>query len=71
MADPADIANDLIEIQILNTLRSRANTPIKIGPEYCNECEEEIPMPRRKLGFALCVPCAEESERRRSMFAGD
>lgn len=69
MADEADIANDLIANQVLNALKSRAETPVAMGPEFCNECGETMPAPRRKLGFALCVPCAEEAERRRALFA--
>lgn len=71
MADPADIANDLIEVQLLNTLRARANAPVKMGPAQCQECDEDIPLPRRQLGFSLCLACAEEAERRRALFAGE
>ncbi|MDX1902266.1 MAG: TraR/DksA family transcriptional regulator [Gammaproteobacteria bacterium] len=69
MADIADIANDLIANEVSNVLKSRAETPVEMGPELCVECEESIPLVRRKLGFDLCVPCAEEVERRQALFA--
>lgn len=73
MADVIDIANDLIDNEL-----SRALTKIRqsasqenSGAKFCVECGEAIPEGRQKLGFNLCVPCAEEEERRRSLFADD
>jgi RNA polymerase-binding transcription factor DksA len=34
------------------------------------ECGDDIPLGRMKLGFKLCVPCAEEIERKKHLFAG-
>jgi RNA polymerase-binding transcription factor DksA len=71
MADDADIANDLMARQVLDALKARQNSaPLKSGSKICIECGEEIPTERRKLGFQLCVMCAEENERRNSLFAG-
>ncbi len=71
MADEADIANDLIANEVLGALRKmRQNTEVKMGPKECIECGESIPQERRSLGFKLCIECAEESERRKSLFAG-
>ncbi len=70
MADEADIANDLIASAVLSTLsKMRQDTAVKMGPKECVECGEDIPTARRRLGFKLCVACAEESERRNSLFA--
>jgi RNA polymerase-binding transcription factor DksA len=70
MADEADIANDLIANEVLSALsKMRQDTAVKMGPKECGECGENIPTARRRLGFKLCVECAEESERRKSLFA--
>lgn len=71
MADEADLANDLIANEVLSALsKMRQNTEVKMGPKECFECGEAIPAERRRLGFKLCIDCAEESERRESLFAG-
>jgi RNA polymerase-binding transcription factor DksA len=71
MADEADIANDLIANEVLSVLsKMRQQTGTGMGPEQCCECGEKIPKARRSLGFKLCIECAEESERRKSLFAG-
>jgi RNA polymerase-binding transcription factor DksA len=70
MADDVDLATKLVETELtyaLDKLRQNASVPIE-GTKECTECGEKIPEPRRKLGFNLCVPCAEEAERRRSLF---
>ncbi len=70
MADEADRANDLIANEVMSVLsKMRQDATVKMGPEYCVECEEPVPMERRRLGFKLCVECASESERRKSLFA--
>lgn len=70
MADEADIANSYIDDEVRRALdKMRLNTQAKPGSKECIECGEMIPDPRRKLGFHLCVECASESERRKSLFA--
>lgn len=71
MADDIDLANDLIVGEVSRALsRMREHTgKQKMGSKYCIECEDKIPFARQKLGFDLCVPCAEESERKKSLFA--
>jgi RNA polymerase-binding transcription factor DksA len=70
MADEADIANALIDNEVASVLsRMRRDTVVKMGPKECVECEEAIPLARRQLGFKFCVECAEERERRKSLFA--
>ena len=70
MADEADIANDYINNEVSRALqRLRQSSGGKPGSKICAECGDSIPEARRKLGFKLCVQCAEESERRNSLFA--
>jgi phage/conjugal plasmid C-4 type zinc finger TraR family protein len=71
MADEIDLANDLIDNELsraLNKIRKHASKEEE-GARFCVECGDHIPEARQKLGFKLCVPCAEESERRKSLFA--
>jgi RNA polymerase-binding transcription factor DksA len=71
MADDADIASDYNEIMLSRALGRivRQDAAVITGPKLCGDCEEAIPEARRKLGFKLCVQCAEETERRKSLFA--
>jgi RNA polymerase-binding transcription factor DksA len=73
MADEADIANDYID-HITNTISSllnnrHQNAKGRLGSKTCRECAELIPVERRQLGFQLCIECAAETERRKSLFA--
>lgn len=72
MADDADIANNFIDAEVIRALGRIQDTAKnnKPGPKVCPECGEDIPDARRKLGFQLCIECAAETERRKSMFAG-
>ena len=73
MADEVDVANDLRERELglaLSKLRQNADKEMN-GSKKCLECGEDIPTARQKLGFKLCVACASESERRRSLFVDD
>lgn len=70
MADAADIANDYITNAISSALNNRQqNTKGHMGSKTCRECEDLIPIERRQLGFQLCIECAAEAERRKSLFA--
>ncbi|EKD69870.1 MAG: hypothetical protein ACD_46C00711G0003 [uncultured bacterium] len=71
MADDIDLANDLVDREVslaLNKMRQHADQNKK-GSKYCIECGDNMPAGRMKLGFNLCVPCAEEAERKKSLFA--
>lgn len=71
MADEIDLANDLVDSEVsraLAKIRQDAAMQTK-GSEFCLECGEDMPKERQKLGFKFCVPCASESERRKSLFA--
>lgn len=73
MADDADIASAYIENEVSRAVgKIRQNqhyAPGTMGAKTCVECGEDIPDPRRQLGFKICVTCAEEAERRKSRFA--
>jgi RNA polymerase-binding transcription factor DksA len=71
MADEIDLANDLIDNEVsraLSKIRQHTSMDNK-GAKFCIECGEGIPSERQKLGFKLCMPCAEERERRKLLFA--
>lgn len=72
MADAIDIANDLIDNEVSHALKRfrQATDQDGQGSKECVECGDAIPVGRRKMGFKLCVPCASEEERKRSLFAG-
>lgn len=71
MADDVDVANSLIENEIAYALRRFKQVPEAgvNGAAHCEECGDDIPAARRKLGFKFCVPCAQEQERKQSLFA--
>lgn len=71
MADDIDRANALIDIELdmaLGKMRQNAMNSQE-GAEFCSECGDKMLAERRKLGFKLCVPCAQESERKKSLYA--
>lgn len=71
MADEADIAalyiTNAIEAALGQRQQNVSHTSVII--KECKECGEEIPVARRELGFQLCITCAQETERRKSLFA--
>ena len=71
MADDADIANDYIMNAFSKALMNRQQKPTSLGSKTCRECDELIPVERRQLGFQLCIECASETERRKSLFADE
>lgn len=73
MADEIDVANDLMDSEISRALtKIRQNNSVETkGSRVCLECGDNMPKERQKLGFKLCVPCASEAERRRSLFTDD
>jgi len=62
MADVADQATMLNQDDIdqgVSAARGRVPDPSEPGPEVCPECEEPIPEARRRMGYQVCVECAE------------
>lgn len=71
MADNIDLANALIDKEVseaLNKMRNQSNVQGQ-ATNNCVECGEGLPAERKKLGFRLCVSCAEYLEKKRSRFA--
>ncbi len=70
MADEIDVANSLIEGQLDLALKRMREAAMrhKNGSKTCVECGDSMPKARQQLGFILCVSCAQESERRKSLF---
>lgn len=73
MADEADLANDLMGMELrhaLDRIRQNSSKPAQIEKvKYCLECGDDIPEARQAMGYKYCVSCAEKSERRRALFA--
>ena len=70
MADDIDLANDLIDTEVsraLSKLRQGANVTAE-GSKICVECGDDMPLGRTKLGFRLCLPCAEDAERKKTLY---
>ena len=72
MADDADMANEYIDSEIsraLKKLRQQNTKKIAIsGSTICKECGDPIPTQRYSLGYQFCVACAQDMERRKSLF---
>jgi len=71
MADDIDMANALVDAEVsraLSRLRQDGGAQT-VGSSTCQECGDDIPKARKMMGFKLCVPCAQESERRKQLFA--
>jgi RNA polymerase-binding transcription factor DksA len=70
MPDEVDLANDLIDNEVSRALsKIRQGAVQSKGSEFCMECGDDMPKERQKLGFMFCVPCASETERRKSLYA--
>ena len=73
MADPIDLANDLIDKQTsfaLKLNRLKQQTTVKsTDNEFCIECSDVIPLARREMGYPLCTACASDAEKRKAQYA--
>ena len=72
MADEIDLANALVEGEVeraLRQIRQQTSMQQASGVKSCVECGDDIPTERQQFGFKFCVPCASETERRKSLFA--
>lgn len=69
MADDIDVANDLIARNLSDALtRARQSAANTVGSKFCIECDDKMPPERTKHGFRLCVRCAEDAERKKSLY---
>lgn len=72
MPDEVDLANEQLNSELSRTIkRIRSSAPLGAGSKTCSACGEDIPKARRDLGFRFCISCAENRERRQSMFMDD
>lgn len=56
------------QIQSARIAAIASRVPTGIGEQYCLECDGEIPLARRQLGFSTCVFCAEVRESNNRMY---
>lgn len=76
-ADENDLASRLTELQMEEKLKQRDLPPKKVPEEAvlkesdfeCLNCGDTIPKPRRLAGYRICIDCARENERIRSLYA--
>lgn len=69
MADVIDIANDQADyfLQVALDRRQRQATTTAASAEFCEDCDEPIPLRRQqaKQGCQTCVSCQEIREAKR------
>ncbi len=73
-AEPAEEASVYTMKQVHQAIKARERPPERFnGPLteddlICTRCEDEdLPEARRRLGYTICLTCAEREERRKSM----
>ncbi|WP_159711609.1 TraR/DksA C4-type zinc finger protein [Geminicoccus flavidas] len=61
--------HEVLEWELRNAARPAkrkfAPSEPEYGPAECDDCEAEMPEPRRAYGYHHCVHCAERREKRR------
>lgn len=64
MADVADIAEELIEIRLQESLSKIQRPRNSVSSEFCFECGADIPEARRAAlpGVQLCMACQQIHE---------
>lgn len=67
MADVIDVANDQADYHLQVALQRRLRTVMKPSAQFCEDCDEPIPVKRQQLvaGCETCTSCQELRERRR------
>lgn len=69
MADEVDQANDLVEKELQFRLAEQRSKNLKnltdFGPEFCEDCGEDMVLFRRQMGLRRCVQCVSSEEHRR------
>ncbi|MFV2944255.1 TraR/DksA C4-type zinc finger protein [Pseudomonas japonica] len=66
-ADPLDQAAEQSEIFLQVALQRHANRPLKPSAQFCEDCDEPIPLARQLAapGCDTCIDCQDLRERRR------
>lgn len=67
MADAVDFANDHAEYFLQLSLQRLARLPEKPSAQFCEDCDEAIPLARQQsvAGCETCIDCQSIRERRR------
>ncbi len=67
MTDLPDLANEVIERNITNSIHNHVHRTHLESAHHCEDCEKSIPEGRRLAvkGTQHCVDCAEYYERKR------
>lgn len=67
MADVADIANDQAQYLLDVALQRRAAAPVRASAEFCEVCDDPIPLLRQQKvsGCQTCVSCQALREQRK------
>lgn len=67
MADVIDVANDQADYHLQVALQRRPRPVTKPSAQFCEDCDEPIPVKRQQLvaGCETCTSCQELRERRR------
>jgi phage/conjugal plasmid C-4 type zinc finger TraR family protein len=67
MADVVDIANDQAQYLVDVALQRRAAAPVRASAEFCEVCDDPIPLLRQQkvAGCQTCVICQALRERRK------
>lgn len=67
MADVIDVANDQADYHLQVALQRRLRPVTKPSAQFCEDCDEPIPVKRQQLvaGCETCTSCQELRESRR------
>lgn len=67
VADPLDRAAEHSELFLQAALQRHANRPVKASAQFCEDCDDPIPLARQKAapGCDTCIDCQDLRERRR------
>jgi len=65
--DPLDMATEQAERFLQAALDRHARRPVRASAQFCDDCDEAIPLLRQQLvqGCETCTSCQELRERRR------
>jgi len=63
MADDADRASAVTDLELAYALAGRELPPRGDGSPECDDCGDEIPAGRRAMGYRVCVECSERTRR--------
>ena len=68
--DEADIANDMIMLEMNYRIAEVQAQTSRPAPENCERCDDPITPARRALNLRLCLECAKLKERSDRIFTG-